>query len=48
MYFLLTMHSKKEKRLHERIPFPEVKGSIEISETVKSVSVVNACLEAVS
>ncbi len=43
--FLLTMHSKKEKRLHERVPFPEVKGSIEISETVKTVSVVNASVE---
>lgn len=47
MYFLLTMHSKKEKRLHERVPFPEVKGSIEISETVKTVSVVNASVEGV-
>ena len=41
------MHSKKEKRIHERVPFPEVKGSIEISETVKTITVVNASVEGV-
>jgi hypothetical protein len=47
MYFLAIMHTKKEKRLHERIPFPDVKGSVEISETVKTISVVNASEEGV-
>jgi hypothetical protein len=47
MYFLIIMHSKKEKRIHERVPFPEVKGSIEISETVKTITVVNASVEGV-
>ena len=42
-----TMQTKKEKRLHERIPFPDVKGSVELSEAVKPVTVVNASLEGV-
>ncbi|HVN70525.1 MAG TPA: PilZ domain-containing protein [Desulfomonilia bacterium] len=41
------MHSKKEKRLHERIPFPELKGSVEISETIKPIAVINASAEGV-
>ncbi len=41
------MHSKKEKRIYERIPFPEVKGSVEISENVKPITVVNASAEGV-
>jgi len=41
------MHSKKEKRLHERIRFPELKGSIEISETIKPITVINASAEGV-
>ncbi len=44
MYFP-RMHSKKEKRIHERIPLPEVKGSIEVSESVKPVTLVNASSE---
>lgn len=47
MYFFTTMHSKKEKRIYERIPFPEVKGSVEISENVKPITVVNASAEGV-
>jgi hypothetical protein len=41
------MHTRKEKRLHDRIPLPEVKGSVEIRETIKPVTVVNASTEGV-
>jgi hypothetical protein len=41
------MHTKKEKRLHERIPVPDLKGSVEIREKVKPVTVVNASTEGV-
>jgi hypothetical protein len=41
------MHTKKEKRLHERISLPDVQGSIEVSETMKPVTVVNASIEGV-
>jgi hypothetical protein len=41
------MHTKKEKRLHERIPIPDLKGSVEIREKVKPVTVVNASTEGV-
>jgi hypothetical protein len=47
MYFYHTMHTKKEKRLHERIPVPDLKGSVEIREKVKPVTVVNASTEGV-
>ena len=47
MYFYHTMHTKKEKRLHERIPIPDLKGSVEIREKVKPVTVVNASTEGV-
>jgi hypothetical protein len=41
------MHTKKEKRLHERIPIPDLKGSVEIREKVKPITVVNASTEGV-
>jgi hypothetical protein len=41
------MHTKKEKRLHERIPLPDVRGTVEISESLKPVTVVNASTEGV-
>jgi hypothetical protein len=41
------MHTKKEKRLHERIPLPDVRGTVEISETLKPITVVNASIEGV-
>lgn len=41
------MKSGKEKRIHERIPFPDVKGSVEISEDMKSITLINACAEGV-
>ena len=47
MYFLATMRSRKEKRVHERIPFPDVRGSVEISEDIKPITIVNACSEGV-
>jgi hypothetical protein len=45
--FLHIMHTKKEKRLYERIPLPDVRGTVEISETMKAVTVVNASTEGV-
>jgi hypothetical protein len=47
MYFYVIMHTKKEKRLHERVPLPEVRGMVEISETIKPITVVNASSEGV-
>ena len=47
MYFYHIMHTKKEKRLHERIPLPDVRGTVEISESMKPVTVVNASIEGV-
>jgi hypothetical protein len=41
------MHTKKEKRLHERIPLPETRGVVEISETVKPITIINASSEGV-
>lgn len=41
------MRSRKEKRVHERIALPDVKGSIEISEDMKPVCLVNASAEGV-
>ena len=47
MYFCAIMKPRKEKRVHERIPFPEVKGSVEISEDMKPISLINASFEGV-
>jgi len=41
------MYNKKEKRVCERIPFPEVRGTVEISENLKPVTVVNASADGV-
>ena len=41
------MQSRKEKRVHERIPFPDVRGSVEISEDMKPVTLINASFEGV-
>lgn len=41
------MKPRKEKRIHERIPFPDVRGSVEISENMKPVTLINACSEGV-
>jgi len=41
------MRKNKEKRLFERIPMPDVQGTVELSETVKPITVVNASEEGV-
>lgn len=41
------MKSRKEKRVHERIRFPDVRGSVEISEAMKPVTLINASSEGV-
>ncbi len=41
------MKSIKDKRVHERIPFPDVRGSVEISKDMKPVTLINACSEGI-
>jgi hypothetical protein len=41
------MPGRKEKRGHDRITFPEVRGSIEINDRLKPVTIVNASVEGV-
>jgi hypothetical protein len=41
------MHSKKEKRIYERIDTPDLSGSVELKESVKTITIVNANEEGV-
>lgn len=47
MYFQFIMKSGKEKRVHERIPLPDVRGSVEVSEAMKPITLINASSEGV-
>jgi hypothetical protein len=41
------MHSKKEKRACQRINTPDLSGSVELKESVKTINIVNANKEGV-
>jgi hypothetical protein len=41
------MANMKEKRIYERIDLGSVNGSVELMETLKPVSIINACEEGV-